>query len=195
MELSFDHLPDRQFYVIRFKAGAYETVPFISEIRFWGVERTPCPRLSTLAAMIALKDHPVSAITLPKVAINPQVCSALSRHFEVEIHPATYDINRRDLAGGEKSVRPSRLGSTGRLPTATAGYEILTWMSLDDLGGPLGGLIRTNIDAFALTELEKNLIVALTCSGKDVGHIAVKGADPELSQVFHRIGLELVNLS
>lgn len=192
MELSFDYSPERQFYVVRFEAGAYESVPFIRELRFWGVGRVPCPRLSTLAALIALKNHPMIAVTLSGVAINPPVCAALSRHFEVEIHPATYDINRRDLAGGERIVAPVRLNREGGQPGLIEGSEELTWVSLDDLRGPFGGLIRTNVDAFDLRESEKSLIVALCCAGKDVGHIILDEAEPGTAETLHRIGLELI---
>jgi len=71
--------------------------------------------------------------------------------------------------------------------------EVLTWISLDDLRGPFGGLVRTNIDAFELTEAEKNLVFALCCGGKDVGHILLEEAEPGLATVLHRIGLELVD--
>lgn len=193
MELSFDYAPDRQFYAVRFEAGAYESVPFIQELRFWGVSRMPCPRLSTLAALLTLKNHPMIALTLSDAALNPPVCAALSLHFGVEIHPSTYNINRRDLAGGDKTVAPIRYSHTPpdrRKPVAAS--EELAWISLDDLSGPFGGTIRTNIDAFDLGESEKNLIVALCCAGKDLGHIALYQADPAIEDVLHRIGLELI---
>lgn len=193
MELRFDYAPARQFYALRFVAGTFESVPFIRELRFWGVNRVPCPQLSTLAALIALKGHPVTALTIGEARLNPSVCTALQRHFDVEIHPSCYDINRRELAGGQKSVAAVRFDrvNTDRLPAE--GMEVLTWISLDDLRGPFGGMVRTNLDAFDLTEAEKNLIVALCCAGKDVGHIALKGADPSFARILHRIGLELVN--
>ena len=193
MELSFDYAPDRQFYALRFKAGAYESVPFLRELRFWGVDRVPCPRLSTMAALIALKNHPLTAVTLRSAAVNPPVCTALSRHFGVEIYPATYDANRRDLAGGEKIVAPVRFTHASRQRRLLEGVEALMWISLDDLGGPFGGLVRTNVDAFDLTESEKNLIITLCCAGKDVGHVMLEGAGTEYAQVIHRIGLELID--
>ncbi len=64
---------------------------------------------------------------------------------------------------------------------------------MDDLGGSFGGHVRTNIDAFDLTEGEKNLVVALCCAGKEVGHIMLEGAGTEYAQVVHRIGLELID--
>jgi len=192
MELKFEYTPESQYYVLRFEAGAYESVPFIRELRFWGVDRVPCPRLSTLAALIALKDHPMLAVTLSGVAINPPVCAALARHFEVEIHPSKYDINRRDLAGGDRIVAPVRLREAGAVSAGIEGAEELTWISLNDLGGPLGGLIRTNVDAFDLSESEKNLIVALCCAGKNVGHILCDHDAPGIAETLHRIGLELI---
>ena len=192
MELKFTHAPESQFYTIGFDPGAYESTPFIRELRFWGVDRVPCPRLSTLAALIALKDHPMTAVTLKGVAINPPVCAALTRHFNVEIHPSNYDINRRDLAGGEKIIAPARLKNAGNQATVIEGSEALTWISLDDLSGPLGGLIRTNVDAFDLSEGEKNLIVALCCAGKEVGHIVLDDAAPGMADTLHQIGLELI---
>jgi hypothetical protein len=192
MELRFDYSPERQFYCVRFEAGAYESVPFIRELRFWGVGRVPCPRLSTFAALIALKNHPLIAVTLSGVAINPPVCAALAQHFNVEIHPAKYDINRRDLAGGERIIAPVRLNRTGDQSGRVEGSEELTWISLDDLSGPLGGLVRTNIDAFDLNENEKSLIVALCCAGKDVGHIVLEDAEPQIATTLHRIVLELI---
>ena len=192
MELKFTHTPESQFYTIGFEPGAYESTPFIRELRFWGVDRVPCPRLSTLAALIALKDHPMIAVTLSGVAINPPVCAALARHFNVEIHPSKYDINRRDLAGGDKIVAPVRLKNAGNHAPHVGGSEALTWISLDDLSGQLGGLIRTNVDAFDLSESDKNLIVALCCAGKEVGHIVLEDALPEMADTLHQIGLELV---
>ena len=191
MELSFDYAPDRQFYVLRFKAGAYETVPFIGELRFWGVERVPCPCLSTLAALIALKSHHLTAVKLNGVELAPPVCTALSRHFGVEIYPAKFDVNRRNLAGGEKVIAPVRFNRAFGRQWLAEGAEVLTWISLDDLRGPFGGLVRTNIDAFDLTENEKNLIVALSCAGKDVGHIMLDGPGNGYARLLHGIGLEL----
>lgn len=193
MELSFDYVPDRQFYALRFKAGEYESVPFLRELRFWGVDRVPCPRLSTMAALITLKNHPLTAVTLSNAAVNPPVCTALSRHFGVEIYPATYDANRRDLVGGEKVIAPVRCTHAGSQRQLLGGVEALTWISLNDLGGPFGGLVRTNVDAFDLTESEKNLIIALCCAGKDVGHVMLDGAGTDYAQVLHRIGLELID--
>ncbi|MEL7027016.1 MAG: hypothetical protein AAGO57_07295 [Pseudomonadota bacterium] len=190
MEIKFNYAPERQFYAVRFEPGDFETRPFIGEMRFWGVDRFPCRQLSSLAALIALKTHPVRALTMGNTSISPAVCTALTEHFGVELFPGTYDINRRHFPGGEKSVAPARLGSAAPLPEP--GIEMLTWMSLDDLGGPLGGHIRTNIDVFEVSEPEKNLIVALCCAGMDVGHILVDGADPELAKLIHLIGLELV---
>ncbi|WP_425091510.1 hypothetical protein [Tropicimonas sp. S265A] len=194
MELSFDYAPDRQFYVVRFTAGSYESVPIIREMRFWGVDRAPCPRLSTMAALLALKHHPMATVTLKDAAVNPPVCTALSQYFDVEIHPDRYDVNRRDLAGGEKIVAPARFSQAGK-QNFVEGSEALTWISLEDLRGPFGGHVRTNLDAFDLTEDEKNLIIALCCAGRDVGHIVMDKARPELAEVLHRIGLELVDLS
>lgn len=192
MELKFDYAPESQFYVLRFEAGSYESVPFIRELRFWGVDRVPCPRLSALAALIALKNHPVMAVTLSSVALNPPVCAALTRHFEVEIHPGKYDINRRDLAGGERIIAPRRLKDATTASSSVEGAETLTWISLQDLGGPLGGLVRTSVDAFDLSESDKNLIVALCCAGKDVGHIVLEDAEPAIADTLHQIGLELI---
>lgn len=193
MELSFDYAPDRRFYALRFGAGIYESVPFIRELRFWGVDRVPCPSLSTMAALIALKTHPLTVVTLRTGMVTPSVCTALSQHFGVEIHPATYDFDRRELAGGDKTIFPVRLARAGGKNWPVERAEVLTWISLDDLGGPIGGLVRTNIDAFDLTESEKALIVALCCAGKDVGHIVLDGAEPALGRVLHRIGLELID--
>ena len=193
MDISFDYSRDRQYYALRFSAGPFESVPFLRELRLWGVDRFPCPRLSTLAALIALKDHPVEAIILQDIAMNPPICTALSNHFDVEIHPAKYDNDRRDLAGGEKIVAPMRFSHAFDRGLPGNGAEALTWISLDDLGGPFGGTIRTNVDAFDLTESEKNLIVALCCAGKDVGHIILGGVDPGLSRTIHSIGLELID--
>ncbi|MBF9035881.1 hypothetical protein HKCCE2091_16660 [Rhodobacterales bacterium HKCCE2091] len=195
MELRFDHLPGRQFLALRFVPGPYETVPFIRELRFWGVDRAPCPQLGTLAALIALGRHPVASLTLPDTAITPPVCSALSDHFGVELHPSGYDPERRELAGGDKVVAPVRFPRAGEPCWRIAGAEVLTWISLDDLRGPFGGHIRTNIDAFDLPEREKSLIVALCCAGKDLGRIILDGADPDLGRIIHRIGLELVDVS
>ncbi|MDJ0858651.1 MAG: hypothetical protein QNJ03_06210 [Dinoroseobacter sp.] len=195
MELSFDFVPDRQYFAIRFTAGAYESVPFIRELRFWGVDRVPCPRLSTLASLIALQTHHLTHVTVRDAEINPPVCTALQNHFGVEIHPSTYDVDRRDLTGGEKLVAPSRFAQTGGQQWLAAGAEALTWISIDDLDGPFGGHIRTNLDAFDLTESEKNLIVALCCAGKDVGHIMLADAAPDIAGLLHLIGLELINLT
>ncbi|MBT8460293.1 MAG: hypothetical protein KJN60_11530 [Boseongicola sp.] len=192
MELKFDYAPESQFYALRFEAGAYESVPFIRELRFWGVSRVPCPRLTTLAALIVLRSHAVTSVTLSDVALNPPVCTALARHFDVEIHPLNYDINRRDLAGGERIVGPRRLKDASNQPTDVEGLEELNWISLHDLGGQLGGQIRTNLDAFDLNEIDKNLIVALCCSGKDVGHIVLDRVEPGIAETIHRIGLELI---
>ncbi len=193
MELSFDYAADRQFFALRFNAGAFESVPLIRELRFWGVDRVPCPCLSTMAALIALKNHSHTAVTLSSVAINASVCTALSRHFGVGVYPAKYEANHRDLVGGEKTVAPVRFSRAHAQRWRVEGAEVLTWISLDDLRGPFGGLVRTNIDAFDLTESEKSLIVALCCAGKDVGHIIVEGAEAELAQVIHQIGLELID--
>lgn len=195
MQFSFDYAPERQFYAMRFKAGTYESVPFIPEVRFWGVDRVPCPRLSTLAALLALKDHPLTTIKVGDAEVNPPICTALSRYFGVEIHPSRYDENRRDLAGGEKLVAPVRFTQARAQANGVKGAEVLTWISLDDLNGPFGGLVRTNIDAFDLTEIEKNLIVALCCAGKDVGHVVLEGIDADLSYLLHLIGLEAIDPS
>lgn len=195
MEISFDYAPDRQFYALRLKAGAYESVPFLRELRFWGVDRAPCPHLSTLAALIALKKHHLTTVTLSGVEVSPPVCTALSRHFGVEIHPAKYLVNRRDLAGGDKVIAPVRFNRAVGRQWLVEGAEVLTWTSLDDLRGPFGGVVRTNIDAFDLTESEKNLIVALSCAGKDVGHIMLDGSEDGYARVLHRIGLELIDTS
>ncbi|MDJ1007887.1 MAG: hypothetical protein QNJ13_08690 [Paracoccaceae bacterium] len=192
MDLSFDYTRRSQFYALRFDAGEFESVPFIRELRFWGVDRAPCPGLGTMAALLALKDHPVTAVTLNGVAMNPSVCTALSRQFDVEIHTSAYDVDHRPLLGGDKIVAPARISRAAGQRWPVEGTEVLTWISLDDLRGPFGGLVRTNVDAFDLTETEKDLIVALCCAGKDVGHILLKGADPALARTLHRIGLELI---
>lgn len=193
MDLRFTHAHNRRFFALRFSAGAYESAPFISELRFWGVDRAPCPSLGTVAALIALKGHTVKSITLNDAEMAPPVCTALSNHFGVEIHTAKYDINRRDLPGGDRIVAPLRFARLASQRWPGEGAEMLTWMSLDDLRGPFGGLVRTNVDAFDLTEAEKNLIVALCCAGRDVGHIVLDGAPPDMARLFHRIGLELVD--
>lgn len=195
MEISFDHTYQSQFYTVRFKAAPHESVPFLREIRFWGVDRVPCPRLSTLAALIVLKDHPMTAVTLRNGVMNPPVCTALAQHFGVEIHPEIYEVDRRDLAGGEKTIAPVRFSRASGPHMQVEGAETLTWISLDDLRGPFGGLIRTNLDAFELSESEKNLIVALCCAGKDVGHILMEGVDPGLAHLLHQIGLELIDIT
>ena len=195
MELSFDYARDRRFLRMGFQAGAYESAPFVRELRFWGVDRVPCPNLGTLAALIALKDLRISTVTMNGAEVLPAVCTALARHFEVEILPAKYDANRRNLAGGERIVAPARFNSAFGPSLPVEGAEVLTWMSLDDLNGPFGGLVRTNIDAFDLTESEKNLIVALTCAGKDVGHVLLDGPEKDYARVLHRIGLELIDAS
>lgn len=193
MNLSFDYAPERRFYALRFAAGTYESVPFIRELRFWGVDRAPCPNLSTMAALIALKNHPLNVVTLGAGMVTPSVCTALSRHFGVEIHPATYDFDCRALAGGDKTVMPVRIARMGGQTWPVERAEVLSWISLDDMGSTIGGLIRTNIDAFDLTESEKGLIVALCCAGKDVGHIVLGRAEPGFGRVLHRIGLELID--
>ncbi|MBF9031605.1 hypothetical protein HKCCE3408_14480 [Rhodobacterales bacterium HKCCE3408] len=195
MELRFDYLPDRMFYAVRFRPGAYESTPFIRELRFWGVDRVPCPSLSTMAALLALKGHPMSVVTLQDAALSPAVCTALSQYFGVAVHPASLEVDRRDLPGGERTVAPVRFASASGMTGGLDGAEVVTWTSLDDLRGPFGGAIRTNLDAFDLDETEKNLIVALCCAGKDVGHILLPDAAPGLTAVFHRIGLEIVDRS
>lgn len=191
MDISFTYARDRQYYAIGFLAGAFETAPFVPELRFWGVDRYPCPRLSALAALIALKTHPLTSVTLKSVDINAPVCSVLSQHLGVEIHASKYNADRRDLPGGELVVLPARFGNAAPPRTAAEGAELLTWISLNDLGGLLGGAVRTNIDVFDLTEAEKNLILALCCSGKELGHVLLDRVDPELADVMHGIGLEL----
>lgn len=193
MELSFAYKPDRNFYAVRFDAGAQDTVPFIRELRFWGVDRVPCPRLSTLAALIALKSHPMSIVTVRDTAINPPICSALSKFFGLEIYPARYEAERRDLAGGEKIVLPVRFAQMAGRTMPDHVIEVLPWLSTDNLDGPLGAAVRTNIDAFSLSEVEKNLVVALCCAGKDLGHVWIDGIGPDLSDLLHIIGLEAVD--
>ena len=193
MDLRFTYGHNRRFYALRFTAGAHESAPLIAELRFWGVDRVPCPSLGTLAALIALKGHPVRALTLDDGELSPPVCTALSNHFGIEIHPAKYDINRRDLPGGDRIVAPVRFARLAGQPWPGEGAEMLTWMSLVDLRGPFGGLVRTNVDAFDLTEAEKNLIVALCCGGREVGHIVLNGAEPRMAGLLHRVGLELVD--
>ena len=195
MELSFDYARDRRFFTMGFQPGPYESAPFIRELRFWGVDRVPCPNLCALAALIALRNYHITTVILKSAELAPPVCTALSRHFGVEILPAKYDGSRRNLAGGEKVISPGRFNSPIAPSALAEGAEVLTWMSLDDLSGPLGGLIRTNIDAFDLTESEKNLIVALSCAGKEVGHIFLDGLEKEYERVLHRIGLELIDTS
>jgi len=191
VELRFDHAPERGYYALRFRPGSFESAPFIRELRFWGVDRAPCPQLGTLAALIALKGHPLNAVTLAGAGLTPSVCTALQAHFGVEIHPAKYEIDRRELAGGQKTVAPVRFGTLhGRVWSAEP-VEVLAWISLDDFEGPFGGELRTNIDAFDLTEAEKNLIVALCCGGKEVGQIVLDAPDPAWGPVLHRIGLGL----
>ncbi|MEM9319059.1 MAG: hypothetical protein AAGA70_08630 [Pseudomonadota bacterium] len=192
MELRFVYAFDRQFYAMQFKPGPHETVPFVRELRFWGVDRQPCTSLSTMAALIALKHHPMAQLTLNGIAMNAPVCSALQQHFGVEIHPARYEADRRELLGGEKTVAPIRFAH-GRDQAWPGGGEVLNWISLDDLHGPLSGNVRTNIDAFDLSESEKNLIVALCCAGKHIGHIMLAGGTPGLAQLLHRLGLELID--
>lgn len=192
MHLRFDYAPDREFYALRFEAGTYESVPHIRELRFWGVDRTPCPQLSTLAALIALRHQSVIAITLGDAGLTPSVCTAFQRHFGLEIHPARYDIDRRELAGGDRTVAPVRFARLAAGKWPAEGVEVLTWISLDDLRGPFGGQVRTNVDAFDLTEMEKSLIVALCCGGREVGRVVVDEADEAMAEVFHRAGLELV---
>ncbi len=193
MEISFHYARDRQYYAIRFDAGPFETVPFLRELRFWGVDRFPCPRLSTVAALLALRDHPMDSATLSNAELNAPVCAAISEHFGIEIHPSKYNTERRDLAGGDLLIAPSRFTAPRDPRTFIDGGEVLTWISLDDIGGPLGGLVRTNIDAFDLDAMTKNLVVALCCAGKEVGHIVLEGAAPELGQLMHWIGLELID--
>ena len=146
MELRLDYLPDRQFLALRFGPGEFESVPIFRELRFWGVDRAPCPDLSALAAMIVLKNYNIQSLTLCGVAISPPVCTALSRHFEVEIHPETYDANRRNLPGGDKIIVPARFTRSVENQLSVDGAEMLTWISLRDMFGPLGGTIRTNIE-------------------------------------------------
>lgn len=193
MELSFKYVFNRKYYVLNFGAGKFETAPFVRELRFWGVDRFPCPHMTTLAALIALKNHDVKTVTLSNVELNPPVCSALLQHFGVEVHPAQYDVNKRDLAGGDSIIAPVRFGTTVAPQDLIDRIEVLTWMSLDDVNGPFGGQIRTNIDIFDLTESEKNLIVALCCAGNQVGHIVATEPEPALAHVFHRVGLELIS--
>ncbi len=195
MEISFDYSADRQFYAVQFRASVNDSVPFIRELRFWGVDRLPCPQLSTLAALIVLKSHAVKSVTLFGSELSPPVCTALSQQFGVEIHCAKYDTNRRNLAGGEKIVAPVRFKATVDQQAIIDRTEVLTWISLDDLHGPFGGQIRTNVDVFDLTEGEKNLIVGLCCAGKDVGHLVLKESETGFGRVLHRIGLELVDAS
>lgn len=191
MDLSFTYHRDRQFYALGFTPGAFGTVPFVSELRFWGVDRFPCPSMSMAAALIALKDHPVGVFTVQGVEVHPPVCTALSRHFGVEIHPAVYDTDRRDLPGGDRLIAPHRFGDPTTQGGSLEGIETLSWISLDDTAGPFGGQVRTNIDIFDLSEAEKNLIVALCCGGMDVGHIFMDNPDPGLSRLMHLVGLEL----
>lgn len=191
MRVSFNHYQDSQFFTIRFEAAKTETVPFLNELRFWGVDRFPCRQLSTLAALLVLGSQAARSLTLQD-ALSPAVCTALSRHFGIELHPASYDANRRGLAGGDKIIAPMRFGTNTPMPPIKAA-EVLTWISLDDFSGPYGGQIRTNLDAFPLSEAEKNLIIALCCAGMDVGHIAISGATPDMAQIIHQIGLELIH--
>lgn len=193
MDISFHHARDRQYYAIRFKPGMFETVPFIRELRFWGVDRFPCPRLSAMAALLVLKDHPMSSAVFSNAELNAPICSALSEFFGIEVYPSKYNTDRRELAGGDMVVVPARFTSLISPGDVPAGAEALTWMSLDDIGGPVGGSVRTNIDAFALTESEKNLVIALCCAGKEVGHVALDAPAPDLHTLFHWMGLELVS--
>ena len=193
MEVSFDYSRERQSYMIRFQPGHFETAPFLTEVRFWGVDRFPCPQMSLLAALIVLQDHPKTSITVPEAPINPPVCSVLADHFGTEIVPAKYDINSRRLAGGDLVIAPRRFRALSGWSMDVDGAEILTWASLNDLRGPLGGEIRTNLDAFDLAEPAKDLIVALCCAGQDAGHLIVSDADPDMARVLHRIGMELIN--
>lgn len=196
MELRFDYRRDRLSYMVRFEAGSFESVPLLRELRFWGVDRVPCPNLTTLAALIVLKKSPVSAVTVSETALAPAVCTVLSQYFDVEIHPDDYDLDRRALVGGDISVAPLRFHQSLGVPDwVRQDQEVLTWLSLNDLRGPFGGQIRTNLDAFDLSEAEKSLIVALCCAGKELGHVILDTSDPDLARVFHRIGLELVDAS
>lgn len=192
MELSFEHAPDRQSFVLRFQAGTHASVPMLRELRFWGVDRVPCPSLSTLAALLSLKHHALKTVTLREVAMSPPVCTALAAHFGVEIHPARYDADRRDLIGGDKAVAPIRFARLQGQSWPMGAVEVLPWVSLDDFDGALGGSVRTNVDAFGLTEAEKDVIVALCCGGREIGHVLVDSAEPDLARLFHRLGLELL---
>lgn len=194
LEVSFEYSCDRQFYVVRFHASVFDSVPFVPELRFWGVTRNPCQGLSALAAIIAMRNHPLKSLKLRDTRLNAPVCTALTEFAGFELHPEQYDPSGRELLGGNRRLAPRRFRGNGSFEGVPAGVEAFFWLSLNDLYGALGGDIRTNLDAFDLTEAEKSLVVALSCGGRDVGQIVAQSAETDVTTVLHRIGLELVQV-
>lgn len=190
MDISFDFTRASQFFAIRFQPGRYESRPFVSQLRFWGVTRMPCSGMATLAALMALKAQRPDAVAVKGASLTPPVCTTLGQHFGVEVRPSDYQKDRANLLGGTRVLAPVRFGhSPGPLPD---GAEALSWMSVDDLLKPLGAHVGTNLDAFDLDEAEKDLIVALCCGGKDLGHVLMDDAPSGMDELFHSLGMELV---
>lgn len=193
MELSFTFSRASQYFIIGFRPGRYETRPFVSELRFWGIAHQPCSGMATLAALMALKTQRPDIVTVKGASLTPPVCTALGQYFGVEILPSDYQTDRANLLGGTHVVVPHRFGQP--CLGLGDGAQALSWMSVQDLLKPLGSHVGTNLDAFDLDEWEKDLIVALCCRGKDVGHIVMDGFPDHMAKLFHRLGLELISAS
>ena len=147
MEVRLNHSSESQFLVLELIASNNEPVPFVREIRFWGVDRAPCSGSCMLAALIALRANPVSSLTTAE-HLSPPTCAALAREFGIGIHPTRFDPNRRELLGGEKRIFSKRFNGQNSKDVFPSPIETLSWISLDDFDGPLGENIRTNIDVF-----------------------------------------------
>lgn len=192
MEVSFEYTPQQQYFVIRLDPSAHGCTPPMGELRFWGVASTPELSLASVAALLVLQHHPASIISLRDTAMSGPICTALTRHFGLELYPSSYDLQRRDLFSGEKMVAPLRFGQPHGRGWAADRFEVMPWCSLNDFGGLQGAKLRTNIDAFDLQEWEKSIIVALCCSGAQLGHILVENVPEAVRILFHRLGLEVL---
>lgn len=194
MEFKFTYFAQKRFYRIGFEAAPFETIPFVRELRFWGVDRVPCPALSTVAGLVALGAQRPSSVTVPGVTMTPPVCQTIARHFEINVHPGELDTERRNLLGGDRVIAPCRFAHAPTVGILQGTVEVVTWCSLSDIHGPFGGTIRSNLDAFELSESEKNVITALCAAGRHVGHIMLDDVDPALCALMHSLGLEVADL-
>ncbi|GGE62847.1 hypothetical protein [Actibacterium pelagium] len=192
MRFEFSYHREKRALTVRLRAAEYEPVPFVDRLHFWGVDRKPDPQMLGLACCILAAPMPVYSVQLPSVNASSNYCLQIRNHIGVDVHLNKVDDSDRRLLGGDNTVYPYRFVLETSKPVKDQYFEPLSWTGFGDFRGNLGGSIRTNIDAFELTEAEKSLVLALCCAGDRLGYLIVEDLNEELRSLLHNLGLGIV---